>query len=97
MSKIIRMPKRAGQGKAESGASNGHSEHVVRYPRIQRGNHYADFSRDGRVHPEVYHCLIQREGSSQIISWTQHSTLEAAVGAAEVELSLILGSIAIEA
>jgi hypothetical protein len=48
--------------------------------------------RDKRVYPEVYHCLIQREGSKEILSWTQHSTLEAAIKSAEVDLTLIFGS-----
>jgi hypothetical protein len=48
--------------------------------------------RDERLFPEIYHCVIQREGSNEIISWTQHSTLEAATKHAEVAISLILGS-----
>ena len=67
-------------------------DHVVRYPRLQRGSHFADFMRDHRLSPEVYHCVIQREGSNAIFSRTQHSTLEAALKNAEVELTLILGS-----
>ncbi len=73
------------------------SDHIVRYPRLQRGSHFADFMRDKRLFPEVYHCVIQREGSSAIISWSQHSTLEAALKNAEAELTLIFGASTAEA
>jgi hypothetical protein len=72
-------------------------EHIIRYPRLQRGTHFADFMRDKRMCPEVYHCVIQRDGSNEIFSWTQHSTLEAAMKNAEVALTLLLGSSASEA
>ncbi len=91
------MPKFSGEGEAASVASNGHSEHIIRYPRIQRGIHFADFMRDTRIHPEVYHCIIQREGSNEILSWTQDSSLDAALKNAEVTLTLIVGSSAAEA
>lgn len=72
------------------------SEHIIHYPRAQRGSHYADFMRDKRIHPEVFHCVIQREGSSEILSWTQHATLEEAIKNAGLALTVILGSSAVE-
>lgn len=95
MAKIIRMPKLTAEAAAV--APDGHSEHILRYPRSWRGSHFADFMRDKRMTPEVYHCVIQRDGSKDILSWTQHSTLEAAMEHAEVELALIAGSTAAEA
>ena len=53
--------------------------------------------RDKRTYPEVYHCVIQREGCNEITSWTQHSTIEEAMENAEVALTLILGSSAAKA
>jgi hypothetical protein len=71
-----------------------HSEHIIRYTRVCRGIHFADFMRDKRVRPEVYHCIIQRQGSNEILSWTQDSSLDAAMKNAEVFLTLIAGSTA---
>lgn len=59
---------------------------VVRYERLQQGSFYADFRRDKRLDPEVYHCVIQREGSTEILRWSQHRTLHAALRTARAEL-----------
>jgi hypothetical protein len=59
---------------------------VIRYERLQRGPYYADFRRDKRLNPEVYHCVIQREGSSEILRWSQHHTLDEAMLEARAEL-----------
>jgi hypothetical protein len=63
------------------------TSYVVRYERLREGEYFADFRRDTRLKPEVYHCIIQREGSSEIIRWTQHRTLDAAVRRAKSELN----------
>ncbi len=60
--------------------------HIVHYDRLRQGNFYADFRRDKRLYPEVYHCIIQREGSTRILSWSQHRSLEKAIHSAELEL-----------
>ena len=60
--------------------------HIARYERLQLGAYYADFRRDKRLVPEVYHCIIQRKGSSEILRWTQHHSLEEAVSVAGAEL-----------
>jgi hypothetical protein len=60
--------------------------HIARYERLQQGAYYADFRRDKRLVPEVYHCIIQRKGSSEILRWTQHHSLADAVTLAEAEL-----------
>lgn len=59
--------------------------HVIRYERLVRAPYYADFRRDKRLYPEVYHCLVQREGSTEVLSWTQHRSLEEAMAAAQQE------------
>ena len=61
--------------------------HIVHYERLRQGNFYADFRRDRRLYPEVYHCVIQREGSNEILSWSQYRSLEKAMQAAEFELT----------
>ena len=59
---------------------------VIRYERLRRGNFFADFRRDKRLHPEVYHCIVQRTGDAQILAWTQHTTLDAARASAAAHL-----------
>jgi hypothetical protein len=66
---------------AESEVAN-----VIRYERLQRGSFFADFRRDKRLDPEVYHCVIQREGTTDILRWSQHRTLSAAQRTARAEL-----------
>jgi hypothetical protein len=67
---------------------NGESEvsNVIRYERLQHGPFFADFRRDKRLNPEVYHCVIQREGTNDILRWSQHRTLSAAIRSARAEL-----------
>jgi hypothetical protein len=65
--------------------------HVVTYERVRKGRYYADFRRDKRLYPEVYHCIIQEEGSTQILSWSQHRSLECAIAAARRELDRLAG------
>jgi hypothetical protein len=59
---------------------------VIRYERLQSGPFYADFRRDQRLNPEVYHCVIQREGATEILRWSQHRTLNDAIRTARAEL-----------
>ena len=59
---------------------------VIRYERLQSGPYYADFRRDRRLNPEVYHCVIQRESSTEILRWSQHRSLEGAMRTARAEL-----------
>lgn len=64
--------------------------HVIHYERIKSGPYFADFRRDRRLYPEVYHCIVQRENSSEIISWSQFRTLERAMSAANRELKRLM-------
>jgi hypothetical protein len=65
-------------------SSNG--SNVVKYERLRLGRYYADFLRDKRLSPEVYHCIVQRQGSTEILCWSQHRSLEDAMGAARDNL-----------
>lgn len=71
---------------ADLGKSRANSSYVIQYERLHNGHFYADFRRDKRLLPEVYHCIIQREGSTEILAWSQHRNLERARFAAENEL-----------
>jgi hypothetical protein len=64
--------------------------HVLRYDRLRQGSFYADFRRDKRLSPEIYHCIIQKDGSTEILSWSQFRTLERAILAAERELQRLV-------
>lgn len=72
------------------GKIRANSSHVMQYERLQNGHFYADFRRDKRLSPEVYHCIIQREGSTEILSWSQHRSLDRARVAAEIELKRLV-------
>ena len=60
--------------------------HVIRYDRLHRGDYYADFRCDKRLKPAVYHCVIQRDDSSEIIAWSQCSSLDLAIKFAKSQL-----------
>jgi hypothetical protein len=64
--------------------------HVISYERLRQGTFYADFRRDQRLFPEVYHCIIQKEGSTEILGWSQFRTLDRAKLAAERELQRLV-------
>jgi hypothetical protein len=68
------------------GSTRRHGSPIQRYARLQHGRFYADFTRDERLNPPVYHCVVQREGSTEILSWSQFRTLEAARSSAQREL-----------
>ena len=63
--------------------------HVIRYDRLRRGEYYADIRRDERLTPEVYHCVIQRDGSSDILAWSQFRSLDEAIESAEAHLKRV--------
>jgi hypothetical protein len=83
------VPPSKGKGnkKLQLVGSSANDSHVVSYQRLSRGSFFADFRRDNRLFPEVYHCIVQRAGEPQILAWTQHTTLDAARQAAEDHLN----------
>lgn len=84
--------KGKGKKKLQLVGSSREAANVFRYERLRRGNFFADFRRDKRLYPEVYHCIVQRTGNAQILAWTQHSTLDAAHSAAEEHLERLSSS-----
>jgi hypothetical protein len=72
--------------------SSADDSHVVRYERLRQGDFFADFRRDKRLNPEVYHCIVQRTGDAQILAWTQHTSLDAAQAAAQAHLQQLNNS-----
>ena len=66
--------------------------YVLRYDRLRVGDYHADFRRDKRLVPEVYHGIIQREGSNEILSWSQYRSLDDAREAAEAEINRLFSS-----
>jgi hypothetical protein len=54
--------------------------------RIRKQRFFADILYDGRTQPPVYHYIVQREGSNEILHWSQESSEERAVEAARQEL-----------
>jgi hypothetical protein len=54
--------------------------------RIRKQRFFADILYDGRTQPGVYHYIVQREGSNEILHWNQEITEERAVKAARKEL-----------
>ncbi len=72
-------------------------EYIAAYPRLKNGIYFADFRRDTRLHPEIYHCVIQRDGSPHILWWSQHRSLEDATRTAKKELSRFINGAALAA
>lgn len=51
--------------------------------RVTRQPYFADISRDGRVHFELWHWIVQREGSQEILGMGQERTEDEARECAE--------------
>ena len=51
--------------------------------RLQRGNYLADVVLDTRHKTKIFHWIIQRIGSPEVIHWGQEYTFEAARDAAQ--------------
>ncbi len=62
---------------------------IVRYRRLRKGPLFADLRLNTRLQPQIYHCIIQREDSPEILSWTQHDSLKSAMRSAKAELERI--------
>lgn len=57
--------------------------------RIAQGEFFADIVRDNRITGVVYHYVVQRTGSSEILDWGQEPTEMAAVESAKNYLELV--------
>lgn len=51
---------------------------IERHDPLRFGKYFAQISRDPRVEPAVFHFIILKEGSNEILSWRQSGTLESA-------------------
>lgn len=69
--------------------------HIIRYERVRHGDYFADIRRDKRLSPEVYHCVVQREGSTEILAWSQYRSLEEALRFAEQQMRHLSGTNAV--
>ena len=54
--------------------------------RIVCGAFLADIIVDSRTDPPIWHCVVQREGSPEVLYWAQEATFEQARSAAEDHL-----------
>jgi hypothetical protein len=55
--------------------------------RIRRGRHFADVLKDARSHSEVWHWIVQREHSNEIVAMGQERTEEEARQCAEQSIA----------
>jgi hypothetical protein len=54
--------------------------------RIERLPYFADIVQDMRSTPAVWHCIVQRTGSSEVVAWFQEGSEAAAQQSAASEL-----------
>ena len=71
---------------ASSSSPKEAAKHPPNPPRIRLGNYYADIVIDRRSDPMIYHWLIQKTGSADILMWRQEYSLEAATREANAAL-----------
>jgi len=57
--------------------------------RIGRPPYFVDIIRDTRSNPPVWHCIVQREGSSNVIAWFQEASEDEAQQSATRELETL--------
>ncbi len=63
---------------------------IERYPPLIAGGYRADFSRDIRVNPPVYHLVISRVDCPTILVFTQAFSLDTLKAQAQAELEAFL-------
>lgn len=66
------------ESKTNPNETNEYRTQVEHYEAVLMHGFRADFSRDVRVHPPVYHVIITREGEREILAWSQANSLEGA-------------------
>jgi len=54
--------------------------------RIYRSPYFADIIQDARTGSGIWHWIVQREGSSEILAWSHSSSQEKAISAATERL-----------
>lgn len=54
--------------------------------RIEHPPYFVDIVQDTRTTPSIWHCIVQRSGSSSVIAWFQEASEAQALESAEMEL-----------
>ncbi len=54
------------------------SQYVEKYEPLRRNGYRADFSRDTRMDPSVYHVIVSADGRPEILHWSQFDSLDEA-------------------
>lgn len=54
--------------------------------RVDLPPYFADIVQDNRSTPALWHCIVQRYGSNDVIAWFQAESVDAARHAALAEL-----------
>jgi hypothetical protein len=57
--------------------------------RIERQPYFVDVVQDSRSHPPVWHCIVQRHGSSNVIAWFHEASEQEARQSAVRELETL--------
>lgn len=57
--------------------------------RIEYPPYFVDIVQDTRSNPAVWHCIVQRHGSSKVIVWFQEASEDEARKAAVKELEAL--------
>lgn len=57
--------------------------------RIERLPYFVDIVQDARSTPPIWHCIVQREGSSDVIAWFQEASEQEARQSGTVELETL--------
>ena len=57
--------------------------------RIEYPPYFVDIVQDTRSHPPVWHCIVQRQGSSKVIAWFQEASEQQARLSAAKELEAL--------
>lgn len=67
----------------------GGKSYIERFPPLLLSGYRADFSRDTRIRPAVYHLIISREGEREILGFAQATSLEEAIMQARGEIEAL--------
>jgi hypothetical protein len=62
---------------------------IEKYGPIVRSGYRADFSRDTRVKPPVFHYVISLDGSREILAFSQANSLQEARAQARKEIDTL--------
>ena len=58
--------------------------------RLERLPYFADILQDARSPPKAWHCIVQRQGSSEMLVWRQYESEVAACTDAVAEMEALI-------